>query len=446
VFVLVGGPVIRLSAEATALIDLGARHVVIVGDGMGSMEPTPRDGLSWELLDVRGSTYGEARFQAGMRLGALPRSVLAALDAVDPDRQAWVLNANNVYTGATVAGRRVLGPSRAEWTALEDKTTCDELWRVAGVEHAPFEVVRARPDDLLDAAGRLDRGAGTVWAGDARDLVHGGAELTRWVRDSDDVDPVATLLARHCDQARVMPFLEGVPCSIHGILTPDGIAAMRPCEMIVLRDQSPGHFRFVGMGTAWDPRPDDREEMRDIARRVGGVLRDRYGFRGTFTVDGVMTVDGFRPTELNPRIGAALTLISASTPEMGLLLHTQFLAHGVDTGLRGDDVEQIVVVAADAMRQLRVSDFFDQDAQSEPRSIVLEGEVPRIAAADEQRDGVVHVSPFRSYLRSAAVVEIDPGHVPSGPSSGALVTAALDLAKASAGLPAEHLEAARSVR
>jgi hypothetical protein len=128
-FVLVGAPVSRLSFEATRLLDLGARHVLIVGDGMGSVEPTPRDGLSWEVLDVAGSTYSKARFRAGALLGALPSSVLAALDAIDPDRQAWVVNANNVYTGAAVAGRRVLGRSRPEWTALEEKTTCDEGFR-----------------------------------------------------------------------------------------------------------------------------------------------------------------------------------------------------------------------------------------------------------------------------------------------------------------------------
>jgi hypothetical protein len=158
-----------------------------------------------------------------------------------------------------------------------------------------------------------------------------------------------------------------------------------------------------------------------------------------------MTVDGVRLTELNPRLGAALALVSASAPEMGLLLHTQFLAHGIDTGLRAGDLEH-VVAAADASRGLRVGDFFDLDVEPVERSIVLEHDAPRLATADEQRDGVVRVVAVRSYLRSAAVVEIDPGHLPLGRSSAPLVSAALDLAKASAGLPAERLDTARSVR
>jgi hypothetical protein len=446
VFVLVGAPVRPLSFDATTLLDLGARHVMIVGDGMGAIELAPRDGLSWEVLDVAASTWSEGRFRAGRLLSDLPHRVLAALDAVDPDREAWVVNANNGYTGATVAGRRVLGRSRVEWTAWEDKTTCDGLWQAAGVPQAPYEIVPTRRDDLLDAARRLDQGDGTVWAGDTRDLVHAGAELTRWVRDTDDVEAVARLLASNCDRARVMPFLEGIPCSIHGVMAVDGVAALRPCEMIVVRDRSPGHLHFVGMGTGWDPVPDDREEMRDVARRVGGVLRDRYGFRGTFTVDGVMTVDGFRPTELNPRIGGALGLMSQAIPEMGLLLHTQFLAHGIDTGLRAADVEQVVVPAADTNRAVLVVDVLAADVDPVVRSIVLDGDTPRYTVADEVRDGVARIARVRSYLPSAAIVQIDPGHLPVGPSSAPLATAALDLAKVAAGLPAEGFKTARAMR
>jgi hypothetical protein len=446
VFVLVGAPVRPLAVEASSLLDLGARHVMIVGDGVGSVEPTPRDGLSWMTLEVSGDSFGEARHRAARQLSALPAPVLAALDTIDPACAAWVVNANNVCTDAAIGGRPVLGRSRAEWTALEDKTRCDELWEAAGVVHAPFEIVAATRDDLRAAASRLDHGMGTVWAGDARDWVHGGSELTRWVRDEDDLEPVSALLSTHCDRARVMPFLEGIPCSIHGVVTVDGIAALRPCEMIVLRDTTPGHLRFVGMATGWDPDQRDRDQMRDVARRVGRLLSDRYGYLGTFTVDGIVTENGFLPTELNPRVGGGLALMSASIPETGLVMHTQFLAHQIDTGLRARDVEDLIVSAADANRGLWVSEFIPQDVDRRDHEIVLDDGHPRLTGDGEQRDGVIRIAPVNSYLPSAVAVDIDPGHLPVGPSSAPLIADALRVAETVSGIRLGHFEPARPAR
>ena len=49
------------------------------------------------------------------------------------------------------------------------------------------------------------------------------------------------------------------------------------------------------------------------ARRPGESARScgrTVDFRGAFTVDGVATADGFRPTEVNPRFGAGLMTIT----------------------------------------------------------------------------------------------------------------------------------------
>ena len=40
---------------------------------------------------------------------------------------------------------------------------------------------------------------------------------------------------------------------------------------------------------------------------MGDHLQAAYGYRGAFGIDGVLTADGFRPTELNTRISAGLT-------------------------------------------------------------------------------------------------------------------------------------------
>jgi hypothetical protein len=152
VFVLVGAPVRPLLAEAEVLLDLGAGHVMIVGDGVGSVVPPERDRRSWLTLEVSGETVSAARHRAAAQLSALPAQVTVALDRVDPDASAWVVNANNVCTAARIGGRRLLGRSRSEWTAPEDKTTCDELWDAAGVARVRCESSRS---NVRICAGRL---------------------------------------------------------------------------------------------------------------------------------------------------------------------------------------------------------------------------------------------------------------------------------------------------
>jgi hypothetical protein len=96
-----------------------------------------------------------------------------------------------------------------------------------------------------------------------------------------------------------MPFLDGVPCSIHGIVYPHHVIAVRPVEQITLRRVDQQTFFYAGCATFFDPPGAVTEAMRDLARRVGAHLRSTVGFRGAFSVDGVIGADGFRPTELN---------------------------------------------------------------------------------------------------------------------------------------------------
>ena len=203
----------------------------------------------------------------------------------------------------------------------------------------------------LDEAGRaakeLDRGGGTVWAADAREGFHGGATQTYWVRDDASRDRALADLATVCDSVRVMPFLEGVPCSIHGVVLPDGVAVLRPVEMVTLRR---GHeFSYVGCATYWDPDPIVREQMRTVARRAGARLRDEVAFRGAFTVDGVVASDGFWPTELNPRFGAGIMTIARGAG-IPMVLVNDLIVGGHDIGRTAIDLENDVVSHGDARR------------------------------------------------------------------------------------------------
>ena len=101
--------------------------------------------------------------------------------------------------------------------------------------------------------------------GDARDGYHGGGALTRWVTDDAEAAAVTAELRRALRPVRVMPFLDGIATSIHGIVLPDGVVALRPVELVTLRQ---GHeLCYAGCATFWDPPRRSASEMRDAARR-----------------------------------------------------------------------------------------------------------------------------------------------------------------------------------
>lgn len=276
--------------------------------------------------------------------------VLAAVERFDPDRRAVVHL--NVFAGhdGTVFGRPARGGRPLEFERLEDKTLSRGLWEAAGVPHSAEEVVAARASDLAAAAARLDEGGGTVWSADASDGMNGGADRVHRVVDAASADRAFAALAPICRQVRVMPFLDGVPCSIHALVLPDGIAVLRPVELIVLR--SPGRDRFVyaGCATGWDPPAPVRESMRSAARAVAQHLADRHGYRGAFGIDGVATGDGFRPTELNPRFSGGIGNLAKGLPRIPLRWVHDLAVLRIDAGIDAAALESAVLAAADRDR------------------------------------------------------------------------------------------------
>jgi hypothetical protein len=408
--IVAGGPTAGWTGAVASLREVGAAEVFVVateGTGVGPLPPdTPSVVVDRE--DHSGDTMASVR--AALRvLADPPPHVVDAVEAFDPERSAVVFGIFLAETPALL-GRPLVAHRRPEWVALEDKTRLHDVLDRAGVARARSAVV-----PIAEAAARspsFDDGAGTVWAGDATEGYHGGASLTRWVTDADEAAAVTAELAARCGTVRLMPFLDGIATSIHGIVLPDGVVALRPVELVTLR--RPGHrLVYSGCATFWDPPAAVREQMRDAARRVGEQLRADVEFRGAFTVDGVATRDGWLPTELNPRFGAGLSVITRGLAGVPLTLVLDLVVAGRPLPISAAELEAEILRDADAARtggtwQLHVH----TPERIEQRGAVYDGTAWRWAGEGEDPDGIAGAG--FGYAR----LELAGDRTPVGPSVG----------------------------
>lgn len=401
--------------EDLAAMGAGPFCLLAYAEGAGAL-PDPEK-AEWHLVcDLPdGLGVSEELNVYNRALQNLPEAVVAAVEAFDPQKRAIVLP-GFATDFDHIAGRPNVGRRQPAWIALEDKTVIDALWDRLGIPRVPSAVVPVAEAPAAHHA--LDGGLGTVWAADAREGFNGGAAGTRWIRDGAFFDEALAFFGPRADTVRVMPFLEGIPCSIHGMVLGDDIIALRPCEMVVMRQRGDTRFRYAGASTFWDPPAADREQMRQIARTVAAGLKAQYGYRGMFTVDGVMTADGFRPTELNPRFGAASQLQAGSLTGLPLLLLDLFARGGADFDWRAAELEQMIVEAADANRRGGGwTAAGGARSDSVTHDVVWTGEAYRIAHEGETADGNLMVGPtthgtFSRFMAVAARTPIGPSIAP----------------------------------
>lgn len=314
--------------------------VVATGRGAGPL-PGPEEYAAVRIAPPPTASVTDEFRLLDRMVRHLPEGAVAAIEELDPERVGVWWCSPFVTNDEPVLGRPVLGGRPRAFLALEDKLLAEEIWAATGVAAAPHRVVTLDADALAAASADLATDLGVVWSGDARDGFNGGGNYVRWVRDADDRARARGFFLPRCDRVRVMPFLEGVPCSIHGFVMPDGTAVLRPVEIATLRDEAGRRLVYGGLSSWWDPDPADREEMRDVARRVGEHLRTAYGYRGAFGVDGVLSAEGFRPTELNTRMAAGMTTVGSIDLRLLSLLQLNLMA-GTDTGLTVAEVESVL--------------------------------------------------------------------------------------------------------
>lgn len=429
---------------AAAASDLVTRLTADGAAGILVVAATPGTGTPPEATVHLVSVPPTATNMAGIRafqtaIADPDDATRAVVDAFDPDRQARVIAAPYA-TGDTALGRPIDGARAPAWEALEDKTLVDALWDAAGVERAPAATVPVA--DAPAVAAALSGPFGTVWAADNSTGWHGGGDFARWV--PPEADPAATVawFAEHARVVRVMPFLDGLPCSIHGFTTGAGTAVLRPFEMVVLRRTDRTGFVYGGGATFWDPPDVDRTEMRATARRVGAMLDERVGYRGPFSVDGVMTAEGFRPTELNPRLSMGFGMQASTVGGLPMGSLTRALVEGavdVDPGW----LEEELVSAADARRAGGMGlPVPGPTREGEPIGVGFGPSGAESVAGPAEATMVVGPSTSGSFVR----MTLDPDAVAGGPSVGSRAAAAARLAARHWDLPVPDLEPAPDLR
>ncbi len=359
-----------------------------------------------------GGTLSEGLQRLGEAFASPPPQVAELVDAFDPIGEAGVITPPFLRRPG-LFGRRTMGARPDNWRRLEDKTLVDDIWERSGVPAAPVALVE--PAEASEAAVTLATDLGTVWSADNTRGWHGANDGTRWVPDGEAARRVAGELG-WAKTVRVMPFLDGIPCSIHGIVTAGGVAVTRPAEILILRDHTSQTFSYAGVASTWDPPDVRRSEMRSVARRVGRQLATEVGYRGAFGIDGVLTEGGFRPTELNPRFTAGLMRIAHGLQAVDLGSLDRAIVDR-DIELDAEALEQMIVTAADARRHPVAGMVVPDVLERESVGIHLAGD--DVSLEEGGIDGTVSTGPIAggTYLRLA----FDPDSVPIGPSLAPLV-------------------------
>ena len=134
------------------------------------------------------------------------------------------------------------------------------------------------------------------------------------------------------------------------------------------------------------------------------------------------TADGFRPTELNPRFGAGLGVITSGLDGLPLHLVLDLVVSGRELDISATELEALLLAAADANRsggtwQLHV----DTPVEVSGRAARYEDGTWRWAGPDERRDGVVVAKD--GYAR----ISFEAANTPVGPSVGHAVRGVLAL-------------------
>ena len=412
------------AAGATSLVETlkehGAEAVMVIAGTEGVGDLPQAEAFHYTRTGGTSMMTGIREFVASVENPS--PATIAAIERFDPDGSAMVLRIGYLKY-EELAGRRVYGARPRSWSEIEDKTKADALFTDAGVATAPHEIVPIR--DASDAHDRLKGPLGSVWVADNKEGWHGGGEYVKWVRDDDLVGAATAWFGQHADLVRVMPFLDGIPSSIHGFVTANGVAVFLPIEMTILRTVHEPGFYYAQGSNYWTPPDDVTTTMRDAARSVGQLLHQRIGYLGGFGIDGVCTKDGWLPTEINPRMSLG-HFLQGQAADIPLATIERALLEG-DIEVAATDLEDAVVNAAATSRQGGMMFPLEESHEADSLQFSLDVEGAVAVRDDEESDGTMRIGP--SAFGGIIMVRFEPSRMPVGPSVAPIALDLIDLAR-----------------
>lgn len=307
------------------------------------------------------------------------------VDAFDPDGTAALLLPDPL--DPPLAGSRPrIGRRHPTWRLFEDKTVVDALWDSIGVARAQSIITDGLPD-LGPPGALVDHGAGVVCscqplgAGPAA----GGDGIWWWRNGRPPTMIPATEPGTW--RIRLMPLLEGIPVRLHGLTLARRVIPFPPMELVTLPRTDHGTFLCAGAV----PTLGYAASLTTRTGRIGAGLRERLGYCGGFSIDGILTADGFLPTDFNARLTSAM---EAAPPDLRVRLHAvNLLARdGVDP--ESATVEQIAAEIFAAGETYTLYGAATRVRDRAPRDVTVRWNGHRLApAADAPADGRLILTP-----------------------------------------------------
>ena len=281
-----------------------------------------------------------------------------------------------------------------------------------------------------------------AWSGVDDALVQpaSGARLVRRVRTAAEADEAHATLSEGCARVRLAPFVEGIPCGVNALVFPDGVAVGPVLEMVVLRTGS--RLRYFGSAGFWQPPAEAAEAIRGATRRIGAALGAHLGYRGAFTVDGVLAADGFWPTEINARPGEGLSILDGLDTALAPTLLSRMLKGDAPIGMFAAEYEAELLAVSERRAAGYGRLVVERSWQGDRRwGVVWTGEAYALAVDGEAPDAEIwaHAMQPRGFLR----IVPDPDRTPRGPSVAPRVVAGLAVASQLLDLDLGPFETAR---